>query len=309
MKKILTIILIILIIVAVITGAMWLITRKKASNAGKTPTTFKEFLSTDTGLTPPDENENPLDGNFIDENNNGINDADESSSQGGSDDTDPGTRTSSFNGTPLNPSSSGSGSGSGGGNTGNIPNGSGSGDEPIDPTDTTPTIGTIPTRTLPIKQNTFREVCSAEDTNINFTSEELAKLTALQNRFYAIASSLHDDADVATEKANMDTFIIKELQLVGLTKYVCEDEGPKLAAAASTPPIMKRRVATPFWSDNTQVFGFIYDGVKTSKIYEQEILGVFGNNTTNDRYSKIPSSFNLEYARSRIERIFRLNLW
>src|SRR6202012_388376 len=95
------------------------------------------------------------------------------------------------------------------------------------------------------------QVCSQEDTTIDFTPDEIAELNELQNRFYTIAQTLHTDADVDTQVANHDAFAVKADQVTELYNY-CESKLP-----AITDPHLQSHVATPFWHTDNDTLSLI----------------------------------------------------
>lgn len=116
-----------------------------------------------------------------------------------------------------------------------------SGSTPIKITD-----GDINPIDLPAGGTSTAKYCSDADTNIDFTQEEIARLNILQGRFYTIAQSLHNDADVQTEISNYDAFQVKAAQTMELYDY-CQSKLPLI-----TNPDLQKRVATPFWRDETK---------------------------------------------------------
>ncbi len=304
--KLLKIIITIITIVAIITGAAWLVMRKKAQNENKQPATFKEFISTDVPLETVDTNENPLSGNFIDQNQNNIDDREEGKGLDQKD-VDPGTRTSSFTGSSISPASS-SNNGSGGNNStpggGNTPN-SGGGTSTPGRNTTLPdrTIITIPTKGSPLTSETG---CTPADLNITFDPTELAKLKALQERFYTIAQTLHSDADTKTQIANYDAFLLKETKLTELLKY-CEGSEGKFPNKVE----FTQKVPTPFWWESSEVR------------YNRFVIPILIGGTTGTDSGvplgyvmdsgqiggKIDSISDIDVLKRSLERILRLNLW
>ncbi len=311
--KLLKIIITIIVIVAVITGAAWLVMRKKAQNENKQPATFKEFISTDVPLETIDQNQNPLSGNFIDQNQNSIDDREEGKGLDQKD-VDPGTRTSSFTGSSISPASS-SNNGSNGNNStpggGNTPN-SGGGTSTPGRNTTLPdrTIITIPTKGSPLTSETG---CTPADLNITFDPTELAKLKALQERFYTIAQTLHSDADTKTQIANYDAFLLKETKLTELLKY-CEGSEGKFPNKVE----FTRKVPTPFWWEPGST-------TKPSEVrYNKTFLFNFATRVSDITDSGVPLGYvmdsgqiggkidsikDIDVLKRSLERILRLNLW
>ena len=239
-KRVIKIILILLAILLVTLGVIWLVGRHAAQKSGQTPLTFRQFLGLGTKSAPANTvptgtdtsvftggsgssnsgsattgSDGGVSNGFTDNarisqfTNNGISLTNGANAGGG--------QTTNNNGSNQNSSNQGSIGGDAGSNTG----GSGS----PSPTSSTP-------------------ICSDADTTISFTSDELAKLNQLQNRFYTIAQNLHTDADIATEVANHDAFAVKADQATELYNY-CESKLP-----AITDPLLQQHVATPFWNDS-----------------------------------------------------------
>lgn len=313
--KLLKIISIIIIIVALITGVMWLVARKKTTRSDGTPVTFKEFISADTGINAPDDTGGTFGSVFTGETDLGSTEDDSTTSD--NDQRDPGTRTSSFTGSSLNPSTS-SGGGSTGGSTGGGSSSvdGGSGDPTITP-DTPRKIPTTPTLTrVPVGGTTLSSSngCTPADLNIIFTKEEIDELHALQERFYTIAQSIHTDADTSTQIANYDAFVIKDKAITELLSY-CKASEAKLPASPSTLPgtdAFKNKVPTPFWWDpaavrynKTLLFNFM---TSTSTIVDNGVpLGyIMGSGQIG---GKIDSIKDIDVLKRSLERVLRLNLW
>ena len=234
MKRVITIILIILVVLGVLLGISWLVARKTAQKAGTTPPTFRQFLS--IGGSTPSKNPSSSDlSSVFTANPSG-------SSSGSNSNTvpQPGVRISQFtnntltpvnnlndngNGGPIIPGDNGGGVGDNGGGVGGGDSGGGVGQGGGGPA--------VP-------------ACSDADLNITFTPSELARLQALQNKFYAVAQSIHSDADVATEVANHDAFRAKADQISELYLY-CQAKSPLLADAT-----LKKHTPTPYWHDILQ---------------------------------------------------------
>jgi hypothetical protein len=247
MRRIIKIILILLAVFLITLGVIWLIGRHAAQKNGKTPLSFRQFLGLSTKLSPASTIPGGTDTSLF----NGAGGTGDGTGGAGGDGSTSGTgrdgsfkggagrgfndntRTSQFtnrgfsltNGTNNGFQTSGSTSTTGDGKTG-------------DTADTTTTTDTSSANNKPI--------CSTADTTISFTADELTQLNLLQNRFYAIAQSLHTDADVATEIANHDAFAVKADQVTELYNY-CESKLP-----AITDPRLQQHVATPFWNDSSK---------------------------------------------------------
>lgn len=84
--------------------------------------------------------------------------------------------------------------------------------------------------------------CSADDTEIEFTPEEIARLQALEQRFYAIAPVLHTDDNVQAEVVNYSSYKLLNQKYAEMIAY-CESKTPLL------PSAINQRVATPLYTD------------------------------------------------------------
>jgi hypothetical protein len=218
MKRAFKIILILLLVIALLLFGAWLRVRKQSTDQGRSAPTFREFLglgsrapstTTDggTGLTP----DGPSQG--------GETPNTETPSQPS---TTGGVAVSQFTSGPLTPAQgasggpgfgmSGSGSGSSGGNTSSG--------------------GAAPTPPQAPAAGTTGPFCGEEDLNIDFTADEIARLNALQNRFYAIAGSLNSDADIQQEASNYTTYKAKADQITELYNYCVATAGATGGATA-----------------------------------------------------------------------------
>ncbi len=334
MKRAITIFLIILVVVGIFLTGAWLISRRTAVKNSAPAPTFRDFITGDSGkgdtLTP---NNGDLSSVFVDDNLGNTDTV-------GVVDTTPGTQVAQFTNGGTSPSGGSSGAGNTQGTSGNgittttSPNG----------TTTTTTPGTVPgtviiTTTTPNGTTTTTTTsidpttqppstapattpgpaCGDADLNIQFTANELAKLQVLQNRFYAIAQSLHSDADVATELGNHDNFLAKVTNTESLYLF-CDQIVTTQGAGAITNPAYKKHIPTPFWHSNgilgTDNELFIatdgpYDG--TLRIGIPMPNGFPGNQdpgdiTTNpDDLLFTPN--NVKLVLRSLERSLRLNLW
>lgn len=139
-------------------------------------------------------------------------------------------------------------------------------------------------------------ICGDADVTITFTPDELVRLKALQNRFYAVADTLYTDANVATEKANYDSFIQKIASINGLYNY-CESHR---VAVDTANPTFKNRVITPFWYDPAirgtpaQAISYTTPGQPIT-ILGQPILTVGPNEAL--------------YGEKVLQKYLRINLW
>lgn len=282
MKRALKIILILLLIIALILLGAWFRARRQSTDEGRPAPTFREFLglgsrapstSTDGGGLTPD-----------------------GPSQGGRE--TPGTETpsetpatggvavSQFTSGPLTPAQ---GTVTGSGNIiGNGTSGSGaSSGNGTSGTGSTPSAPQAPTASA-----TAGPACSDEDLNIEFTAEEIARLTALQNRFYAVAGSLNSDADIQREAANYTSYKAKADQIAELYNY-CVAVAPRITA-----PAFRARTATPFWR-NTSQDGVGYIPGATGG--PTALSGVFNGGALDPR--------EVSGTQAIIQRIFKVNLW
>lgn len=130
-------------------------------------------------------------------------------------------------------------------------------------------------------------LCRPDDLEIEFTTDEIAQLKALEEEFYTIAPNLRSDQDVAVERGNWSEYRFLNEQFADMTQY-CENT----VASAGFPENLKRYLRTPFWSDsratNNRSFVDAYSGDGTEEI---DI--------------KNPPSRRPGF----IERFFKLNLW
>lgn len=262
MNKILKIILISIAVFFLALGVIWLIGRNSALRNNKEPLTFREFLGLGTKKAPantvPDENGSTFTpdgtGNTT---GAGTGDGDGTGTGDIGAGANGGVNVSQFTNGGTSPIGTGIGGVGIGGNTSlgtNSPGTSGIGGEGN---------GSGIAIEIPDGATTGTELeCSDEDLNIIFTSEELAQLNTLQNRFYTLAQTLHSDTDVETEVANRDAFTLKANNILSLYAY-CESKLPTIAATAD--PRLNIRVATPFWRSyqtNPAIAAFV--GAKTS---------------------------------------------
>jgi hypothetical protein len=149
--------------------------------------------------------------------------------------------------------------------------------------------------------------CTDADVNIAFTDEEIARLTALQTRFYAIAQTLHTDTDVKTELANYDNFKLKLDSITELNNY-CVAQYPKIPASFE-----KKRVPTPFWYDPT-----VNNKPDSSKVFTETYAGMGGKVRLNYNPDNIDTFLGRvsgsdkgpwDLGRNMIEIPLRLSLW
>jgi len=289
MKRALTIILIILLIIATILTVSWAISRKRAVNDDKTPLTFRQFLGiggrgqsvpegTD-GLTPetpvgenPGTPENPATPGGSSTNPVAV-------SQFTSGPLTP-SQTAGTNDTPINqggtrpPQGSTTSGGTGGNTGGGVTTTGGGGGTTGGGSTTAPT-------------------CSDADVTIAFTADEIARLNALQNRFYTVATTLYTDAAVQAEVANYTTFKTKANKATELYNY-CAAVAPRITSAP-----LQTKVATPFWRDITKdKAGYMPNSANGNTT---SLSGSFAAGPADPR--------NIPQTQVLIQKIFKLNLW
>jgi hypothetical protein len=264
MKRAIKIILILLAIFLLVLGVIWLIGRHTAKENGTAPLSFRQFIglggkeipATGAGVGTGGANSSGF-------NNSGTAGTNGSGSgqNGNTNGNNPANASgigspniSQFTNGGITPSNSGFGNGNGNGippNGGNINNSSGNGtngginggtgnNSGLN-SGTNGSQGGVGSNTA---GSSTALVCGDADTNITFTPQQLAQLDALQNRFYALAQTLHTDEDVATELANHDAFALKAAQVTELYNY-CENKLPLVATAGAQ---LQKHVPTPFWN-------------------------------------------------------------
>jgi hypothetical protein len=160
---------------------------------------------------------------------------------------------------------------------------------------TTPT--TPPTAILPTLAS-----CTEADTHIAFTAEELAQLDTLSRQFYALAPTLHSDADVSSAQSAYDSFALQLSQVQELTAYA-RAQTPKL-----TDPQLKRRVATPFWNERDMV-ATLFPGdpdIETKHCGGEHCsVTVYYADSEDENMNKE----EVQLARALLERYLRPSLW
>lgn len=250
MNRIVKIILILIVAFFLILGVIWLIGRNSAMKNGKEPLTFRQFLGLSTKKNPaetvPGDGTSVFNGNGAN-NGNGTNgtgtNGDGTGTNGngtggiGTDGTGNVNVSQFTDGGTVGPGGAGSNSSSGNGSI----NPDGSSNPSADPNDD----GSISVDGGISDSGATQPVCSEEDMNIDFTAAEIAQLNILQNRFYALAQTLHSDTDVATELANHDAFTLKADNVLSLYAY-CQSKLPIINTGSDA--MLKRHVATPFWT-------------------------------------------------------------
>ena len=242
MRKFIKILLLVILTLAIILSISWLISRKKAQNAGLQPKTFKEFLNWGTKTPPGTTGGNgDLGSVFVDDNIN-------TQTPGQEVTNTPGTLVSQFTNSstaPTNP-------GSGGGNNGTVVPTDNNG-SPAQSPGPDPTLVVNPVTVSPIIPG---PECSDADLNIRFTAQELAQLQVLQNRFYAVAQSVHSDGDAATETGNWSNFKAKSDKFAELYNF-CKSrtyDPTTTAYKVIEDARYKIRIPTPFWNEKDTLF-------------------------------------------------------
>ncbi len=237
MRKALTIILIVLLIISILIAGAWVVSRNKAVKNGAVAPSFRQFLGLGTkqGATGSPGGDLVPDGETPGSNGGTPGGAGGTGSGGVS--SDGNVSVSEFTDGPLTPSDIENDVTPGpidSGNTGNDSTGGGASNPP-------PTV--LPPNPLPPSGTAS---CTDEDSTIAFTPDEINRLNALQTRFYAVAQTLHTDADVRTELANYDNFKVRADKASDLYNY-CVAKAPQITAGAYAT-----RVPTPFWRDATR---------------------------------------------------------
>jgi len=131
--------------------------------------------------------------------------------------------------------------------------------------------------------------CSAEDTNIEFTPSEIARLTQLQALFDNISETLYDDAAAEEQRALYTTFKIKTAQTKDLITF-CENKSAQL------PSQMRIRVPTPLYNGGANANTFTNNPIALSE-YNSSSIGlrpIFDHPIT---------------AATFVERLLRINIW
>jgi hypothetical protein len=272
MQRIIKIILILLAVFFLVLGGMWLLGRHAAQKNGTTPLSFRQFL----GLSTKQNTATPAQGTTSATFTNGqpvSGNAGSAGTIGGSNalGTPDNYQVSKFTTNPLSPADNATFTNNGNlggpnafGNAGNF-------------------VATASAGTTPLGSNGLSGGlnCSATDSAIAFTPDEIQQLNALQARYDAISANLASNDDVATELSSYTSYKLEEAKIAELQNF----------CAATTPllsdPEMKRHVPTPFWHNANQ---------------DSETFTAGGVNTTADGTN--PATGN-----SFLERILRINLW
>lgn len=297
MKRIITIIVLILLVISIFLGAAWLISRNTATKNGKTPQSFREFITGTAAPTTPLSN-NP--GDLSSEFTNNQTPSDTPSTTTG-EPTSGGavrTRTSTFTNSGVSPSGTTPDQGSGG--SVGAPGG----------TTTTTKPGTKVTTLTDTQVNALATpACTDSDLNITFTQAELDRLQALQDSFYAVAQSLHNDGDVQAQMANYTAFKLKQSNLQDLLTYCTQTLTPNIPST----PRLKNRVPTPFWYEVADIrpnptFSLIGFNLQTGTGEGNAPLGyVMGPGQVGGHVTGMAHDHDV-FVRS-MERLLRLSLW
>ena len=318
MKRAITIILIIAVVAGIFLLGAWFIARNKAVKQNTTKPTFKEFVTGDSGKgLSPSDNPSDLSSVFVDDN---LTTSNTPGSSSGSGVNTPGTDVAVFtNDTTVVDTSNNSGLGGGGANSngpGTVPTtpGGNTGTNTTTPNTNTPGTGTNTTTTttgtgtnttppVTVPPITPGPACTDADLNIQFTPDELQKLQFLQNRFYAVAQTLHTDADVVTEEGNWSNFRVKTDKAEDLYMRFCRVYAPLITDAN-----FKKRVPTPFWHDFAP---FTDDDLmlSTSGNYDVSFSFNIFNNIPTDPNNPLLTPNNTPDAFRSLERSLRINLW
>lgn len=296
MNRKLRIILIVLFLIILVLLGTWLYSRKRATKNNEMPPTFRAFLGIGSS-TKPAQNQgvgNEYSSEFTSPNVGNTGATSPSQNSGST----PPTRSSVFTNAGLTPivgisplppvpiPRPGGGVTIGPGGTVTPPQGGGTG--------TPGGIVTPPPSDQP--------ECSEDDVSIQFTADEIDRLNALKSRFFALASSLNTDEELATEVSNYDLFKSKSDKITELYNY-CKGSPVYVQAKATIPApqqwgttvagpngaTINYRVPTPFWHDTT----------KDNQAFVHQ-----GNN-----WKDIFSDPDLVFPERSIEHALRLNLW
>ncbi len=94
--------------------------------------------------------------------------------------------------------------------------------------------------------------CGPDDTVIEFTVEEIARLRALEDRFYDLAPTLRSQTDIQSELANYGSYKLINQKYSEMISY-CESKSPLL------PSNINKRVSTPLYT-NTSASAYFSEG-------------------------------------------------
>ena len=284
MRRLLKIILILVLVLGIIFVVTWMLSRNKAVKEGGTAPSFREFI---VGDRPRREQNQEGGGDQLTPDEQQDETVAEEDDQQDTSITVPDIGTievSQFTSGPLVPSES---------MVGSLPIGTGA-----TPQSGGVSVGTTSNPTTPpvvSPTSSPGPVCSDDDLTIAFTAEEIRRLGELQDEFTSIANTLRTDADVQAELANYTVFKTKADATTELYNY-CLAVSPRI-----TDPILKARIATPFWRDPARdVQGYIHPRtVRASDFLFQQ--GSTNSNPIDPR--------NVTSTQSILERYFKLNLW
>ncbi|HVY36034.1 MAG TPA: hypothetical protein VG982_02040 [Candidatus Paceibacterota bacterium] len=285
MRRIFSIIITILVIIGIILLGSWLLARHTAVKNGGVAPTFREFLTlgTNQAVAPTPQTGGTL---SPDVTQNGEVPSSPNTPSTPSAPSDH-VAVSQFTGAPTTPAEN---------------NTTRSGSANVATTQTFPTstvvtsTGTTSAPSAPVTPAVAGPACNDADLAIDFTPDEITRLNALQNRFYAISENLHTDAEAEAELANYNTFKSKADEATELYNY-CLAESPLITA-----PLYKTRVNTPFWRDSTRdSAGYISGATSTRNTLAQNLL--------NSGDWRVVNPENQDAAKRTLERVFQLNLW
>ncbi len=295
MRRFITVLIIILILVSLVLGGAWLIARRKSTQSGAAPLSFRQFLSGQTNPANPNNipNNGTLTPIFVDDNT-----------------SRPQTPTTVTSGTQAavftNPNAATPAQ------VGTV-NNQGTTSTPPRVTTTT-SVDPNPLPPVLIPPVTSGNECTDTDLNIRFTPEELQKLQVLQNRFYAVSTTLHSDADVAIETGNHDNFKTKVNKITEMYNY-CVYKSPSISYPNALSTRYKRRIPTPFWHEATQdqeVFlgaEGSFDGNINLSARRGGNLGIPVVSTGTTINGTVLTAENTIFGLRTLERSLRLNLW
>ena len=296
-KRIIKIILVLFVLFLIVLGGVWLFGRQQAKKNGAAPLSFRAFLGLGTKInnanpaqgtlgstfTPSDQpSSTGLGGTAVGTQGgfgqsgsiggpNGANGTDNVQVSNFTNDTQSLTDNTTFNGT----GNVGTGSGIG---TGNL---AGAGSGLSNSGTTSSSTGGNPTTGGATGSGLGGGQCTAADTAITFTPQEIQQLNVLQSEYNNIAADLATTTDVSAENANYSAYKIEQVKITELENF-CQANTPLL-----TDPALKRHVPTPFWHDATQ----------DNDVYTAAVVSTSANTAD-------PTS-----ARAFLERILRVNLW
>lgn len=313
MRKFIKISILILSVIFLILVGVWLVGRKQAQDAGKTPLTFREFLNLsskrESGINIGGS------GDGLSSDFQGPQTGGNGSSSGGSPQQDSSvgipeseTRVSNFTDNTIIPNTT---------NTETLPI-----DANNDGVDDSKSIDDVYDGSKIVATGQTLNECTDRDLNISFTPEEIEKLQALQARFYALSQYLHDDSDVRVEQSNWSTFRTESDRITELYNYCAGNnyngDGYKIA-----DPLLQYRVPTPFWRDerdpskdtNSVIPASLTDLTSGALVAGDNYVTRFGlilGLKKDDVVASLNTIFGASEANTRaheLEKILRISLW